>query len=472
MRHFSLFIAVFFVAQGLASPSFAKTATAAPAAARPARGAEDAAQTTQTLAVFDALYQAVRDNYPMPEFVGWQDAWVGEYRAKIAAASTREAAFELMDELVCRLNDYHTRLAWPGKPSLSGPPLRVEPVLAAKRMPEGYGIWGQTRPPLELPALAGVAIAVTEPGQGTGLEAGDEILKVGGVAVREALERAWRHAVGSTTAGRLMSAADRMMLAPAGSELRLTVRRKRGAGADGGGGEETLEKTVRVGQSISEPLIASREAEGVPVIRITHWNNEGGVNLASRFDELLAQWRERPGIIIDVRRNGGGSDDLADEITGRFIKTPVIASFSFRRRVPTQNFEFVVLTTKPRGPWHYEGRVAVLTDEGCMSACEHFVSGMVEAGALTSGTPTNGACGLIRRVDLGSGVRLNVSQTLPIHTGGIPSPDLGIAPHLWAPRRLEDLRAGRDTALEAALGWIKSQAPLPARLQPMTPLAR
>jgi hypothetical protein len=46
----------------------------------------------------------------------------------------------------------------------------------------------------------------------------------------------------------------------------------------------------------------------------------------------------------------------------------------------------------------------------------------------------------------------------PLHSGGIPSPLLGIAPHLWAPRTLADLQAGEDTALRAALRWIKAMA--------------
>src|SRR5664280_1196510 len=66
-------------------------------------------------------------------------------------------------------------------------------------------------------------------------------------------------------------------------------------------------------------------------------------------------------------------------------------------------------------------------------------------------------------LDLPDGLRLNVSQTFPLHSGGIPSPQLGIAPHLWAPRRLSDLRSGEDTALRAAIVWLKSTDVLPAR---------
>jgi C-terminal processing protease CtpA/Prc len=217
-----------------------------------------------------------------------------------------------------------------------------------------------------------------------------------------------------------------------------------------------------------ESAVSSREVDGVPVLRISHWANDRTMKLAASFDELLAQLHDRPGLVIDVRGNGGGEDDLASQVVGRFLKTPVVASVSFHRNVPSLTFERTVDRVSPCGPWRYEGRVAVLTDEGCMSACEHFVSGMAEAGALLCGTPTSGACGWIRPLDLPGGLRLNVSQTFPLHSGGIPSPQLGIAPHLWASRRLSDLRTGQDTALRAALVWLKSADPLPARFQPLT----
>lgn len=393
--------------------------------------------------------------------------WIQEYRAKISSAPTDQAAFEIMDEMVCRLNDYHTRFTWPGKRPLASPPVRVEPVLTAPRFPADYGIWGQVRPPLELPPLDRVEIAIVEAHPGSGLRAGDEILMVDGMPVIEALRRAWRRSVGSSSGGKLRSAAWRMLQGAPKSEMQLAVRRHL-PGAE----PETVTIIVRRAGDLPEPLISNREEEGVPVIRITEWDNRAGQDLIASFDQLLERARGKPGLIIDVRGNGGGSDEMASQVVGRFIRQPVVSSISFHRQAPTLKFDRTVDWTEPRGPWRYDGRVAILTDEGCMSACEHFVSGMIEAGALACGTPTSGACGWIRRIELPGGARLNVSRTFPLHTGGIPSPQLGMAPHLWAPRQLTDLRAGRDTALRAALDWLKGSAALPPRLQPMSPLSR
>jgi len=124
------------------------------------------------LAVFDSLCKSLEDNYPMLELVGWRNEWIEEFRERIARADHDEARFELMEELVCRLNDYHTRLSWPGRPRLTRPPVLVEPVLTRAELPPPYGIWGQVHPPLELPPLDDVAIAVVEAERSCGLQAG------------------------------------------------------------------------------------------------------------------------------------------------------------------------------------------------------------------------------------------------------------------------------------------------------------
>jgi C-terminal processing protease CtpA/Prc len=428
--------------------------------------AADVEHSTPPAAIFEALCKALQDNYPMLELAGLSgDQWVPEYRAKVANATSRAAAFEIMDELVCRLNDYHTHLSWPEQPRLASPPVRVEPVLTSANLPPDYGLWGMMRPPQELPPLDGVSIAVVEADPACDLKVGDEIISVGGIPARTLLERTWRHSVCSSAAGKLRAAAGQMLLGAARTDLKVIVQRHRPEG--------DVEAMVAVPRSDgpSEEVVSSREVEGVPAIRITQWVNPPGENLVERFDKALEGARNRPGLIIDVRGNGGGEDKLASQVVGRFLSRAVIASISFHRKVPSLDFERTVEWTQPRGPWRYKGRVAVLTDEGCMSACEHFVSGMIEAGALTCGTPTSGACGWIRMVELPGGARLSVSRTFPLH-GGIPSPQLGMAPYIWAPRKLADLRAGRDTALRAALAWLNSSDPLPPRLQPLSPLSR
>lgn len=152
---------------------------------------------------------------------------------------------------------------------------------------------------------------------------------------------------------------------------------------------------------------------------------------------------------VAAQREAFDKDFLAETVIGRFITRKVVASISFQRRAGTNLYEKFTNVVSPRGDWQYSGKVVVLTNEGCASACEHFVSGMYEAGALLVGTPTVGACGWSKRIELPAGVELRCSLTFPLH-GKTPSPLNGIAPHYLVTPTIEDLRAGRDIVLEKA----------------------
>ena len=154
-----------------------------------------------------------------------------------------------------------------------------------------------------------------------------------------------------------------------------------------------------------------------------------------------------------MRDNGGGSDELAEMVIGRFITQDIVCSISFLRRSGTNLYEKSIMIAEPRGPWCYEGKVAVLINAGCASACEHFVSGMYEAGALLVGTPTTGACGWSKGIDLPGGVTLRCALTFPLH-GKVPSPLHGIEPHHLVTPTIEDIRTDRDTVLEKAMALL------------------
>ena len=424
-----------------------------PAAARgaPAPAADSPAAT------LEALWKALVEHYPMKEYVGAHgDQWLEEYRPLVAAAPSRDAAFSLMEELVARFNDYHTGLAWPGQVAPSSLPLRVEPVLRVRPGSTAAAMKDAAfqpfvAAPAELGTVSPYALAVVAAAPKTGLLAGDELTAIDGVPVEAAARRAWKRARGSSRLAKLREGARRLLEWPSSTAeapalARIQVRR----------GTRIVEVEIPRGTGLGEPLVSAREVAGVPVVRIARWADGEDQRLVPAVDALLERYRSRPGLVIDVRGNGGGSDSLADEVTGRFLERPVIGSISFHRNTPTVEFRRTVEMTAPRGPWRYAGRVAVLIDEGCRSACEHFVSGMIGAGAVTVGSATDGACGWIRTVELPGDARLRVSRTFPLHAGGLPSPLQGMRAEIYVPRTLPDLRAGRDAALEAAVASVRA----------------
>jgi C-terminal processing protease CtpA/Prc len=370
----------------------------------------------------DLLWNSLKENYPMMEYAGaFDESWYEECKQRIQDMTGLYEALPVMDAmLVRRLNDYHTSLYWEGKRGLLGPSVRVG--------------WIENQ------------IVVTHCAPDLGIALGDIVLEIDGDDARERFHREWPGAFGATAYARARSACQTILEGEPGSQVKLKLSNAN---------VEVYEKVLTRGDGGGygqgpEPVISSREIDDrVGYIRIRGW---GGFSSAE-FDKLLDPLRDKPCLIVDVRDNGGGADDLAETVIGRFITRKVVASISFQRQAGTDTYEKFINVVEPRGPWCYPGKVAVLTNEGCASACEHFVSGMFEAGALLVGTPTIGACGWSKEIDLPVGVTLRCSLTFPLH-GKMPSPLHGIEPHHLVTPTIEDIRAGRDTVLEEAMALL------------------
>jgi hypothetical protein len=366
----------------------------------------------------DILWGSLKENYPMMEYAGaFDESWYEACKQEIRDMTSLYEALPVMDAmLVRRLNDYHTSLYWEGKRDLVGPPVRAGLV-------EDQIVMMQCPPEL-------------------GVACGDVVLEIDGANARERFDHVLPGAFGATAYARARSACQAIFEGEPRSQIRLKLCNRQG---------EVYEKVLTRGDGGGygfqrEPVLSSRVIDDrVGYIRIRGW---GGFS-PDEFDKLLEPLRERPCLILDVRDNGGGADGLAENVIGRFITHKVVASISFQRQAGTNTYEKFTNVVEPRGPWCYPGKVAVLINEGCASACEHFVSGMFEAGALLVGTPTTGACGWSNGIDLPGGVTLRCSLTFPLH-GKVPSPLHGIEPHHLVAPTIEDIRAGRDTVLEKA----------------------
>jgi C-terminal processing protease CtpA/Prc len=215
-----------------------------------------------------------------------------------------------------------------------------------------------------------------------------------------------------------------------------------------------------------EPAISQRRlGDSIGCIRISRWTDN---RIPEQFDQALETFKDTRGLVIDVRSNGGGNDQLADLVNGRLTAKPVVSSIDFWRKTGTDQYQRTIGWVQPRGPWTYKGRVAVLIDEASMSACEHFVSG-IEAmdWVLLVGAPTNGAGGGPTSVKLPDGTRVAISRALGFRANGVVFEGHGIPPHIYSIPTLYDLRQGRDAALELAKAWILSDRGVPARSQPL-----
>lgn len=143
--------------------------------------------------------------------------------------------------------------------------------------------------------------------------------------------------------------------------------------------------SVPLKPSPSLPDVESRTLpDGYGMIIIRSFADEAVVHA---FDEALSTFKDVPGLIIDVRQNGGGDTAVARPIMGRFIteQKPYALMRRHEGEGLTDPWTEVV---DPRGPFTYTAPVVVLTSRWSASMAEGFPMGMRGLGRATIvGTP-------------------------------------------------------------------------------------
>jgi carboxyl-terminal processing protease len=170
-------------------------------------------------------------------------------------------------------------------------------------------------------------------------------------------------------------------------------------------------------------------------------------------DAALLRFRETPGLIIDLRQNGGGDTAVARPIMGRFI-TARKPYARMRRREGDHLSDAWTETVDPRGPFTYTAPVVVLTTRWSASMAEGFPMGMRGLGRATIvGTPMMrvGAAVFPLRLDL-TGIELQYSAEPVYDVHDQPRwllrPDIEVAPR-------EDILAAGVAFLQQATGGTR-----------------
>ncbi|MDP2895979.1 MAG: S41 family peptidase [bacterium] len=393
--------------------------------------------TQERLEVLEALWTRLSEVYPALEYKGiYGREWIEPAEKRVREAKSDEEFYNILLELMATLNDTHTRIiSYPGQPR-------------------------QEAPPVELNGVEG-KVAVIRAQSDTGLSPGDVIVSVDGRPVEECLAEKVKRVCNSTERGRVREACGQLLRGAPGTTVTVIAQ-----GADGQTRSAVLRRLPNP-EFWREPVISSRQlSDSIGYIRISRW---AGENLPEEFDKALETFKSTKGIVIDVRGNGGGNGELADLVNGRLTDKPVISSIDFWRKAGSDEYQKEIGWVQPRGPWTYKGQVAVLMDEASMSSCEHFVSGVEAMGnVLLVGAPTNGAGGGPTTVQLSDGTRVAISRALGLRVNGIVFEGHGIPPHIFSVPTLDDLRKGRDAALETAKDWILSDKNVPSRTQPLS----
>ena len=169
-------------------------------------------------------------------------------------------------------------------------------------------------------------------------------------------------------------------------------------------------------------------------------------DLEKQLDAMLAEIGQAPGLILDLRANGGGGCDHA-AVFGRFLPKAEIYD-----------------RYEGSGPNPYAGPMVVIIDAGVRSAGE-TVAGMFKETrrAHTIGdSPTAGMSSSKATITVPSGlltVRFSITSNMSRYNKGKGIEGLGIPPHQLVPYLATDLAAGRDTQITTAEALLLKGTP-------------
>jgi len=181
--------------------------------------------------------------------------------------------------------------------------------------------------------------------------------------------------------------------------------------------------------------------------------------MARLWEHLMSALKDDsvPGLIIDLRSNGGGSEGLALDFAGFFFDEEIVLSTTeyFNRRTGQFEPQGLPARIKP-APTLFDGPLAVLVSPDCVSACEGFAYALHQGGRsiVVGHTPSAGAFGEVGRgqYNLPGDFSLQFPTGRPLTSDGrVLIEGEGVVPDILVPVT-EDSALGRsDAVLEAAV---------------------
>jgi carboxyl-terminal processing protease len=192
----------------------------------------------------------------------------------------------------------------------------------------------------------------------------------------------------------------------------------------------------------------------------------GDYNLMARLWEHMISALESdnvPGLIIDLRNNGGGDEGLALDFAGYFYDEDIVLwTTSYYNRL-TGQFEPQDLPAKIEpAPSLYDAPIAVLVSPDCVSACEGFAYSLHQGGRsiVVGNAPTAGAFGEVGRgqYDLPGGFSLQFPTGRPeTPDGKIVIEGVGVVPDITVPVTADSALGRTDAVLDAAVSALQAK---------------
>lgn len=206
-----------------------------------------------------------------------------------------------------------------------------------------------------------------------------------------------------------------------------------------------------------DPAMWYAMVDSFAYVAIDQWS--AGNFSVTDFDNVLDSCRSAKGIILDVRPNEGGNQDLALDVAGRFTSVSRIGSFSRVRNGPSHSdlTGLRPIWIEPRG-WTWSKPVAVLIGRTCFSSNEGFISAMQAIPSVTLiGDTTGGGSGNPKSYTFSFGWQYTVPQWIEYTADTTIIEWNGIAPDILVPTSSLELSWGVDPVFGYAMQWLEGR---------------
>ncbi len=261
-----------------------------------------------------------------------------------------------------------------------------------------------------------VRILQDNPAEKAGLAIGDVLVKVNG----------------ENTDGKSLNDTVTKIRGESGTTVKLTISR---------GGEEKDYTITR--QQVNNPSAYGEIKNNVGILTITRFDD----NTASLARAVAGDFKQKgvKGVVLDLRGNGGGYVTAAQAVAGIWLDNQLVTTERHNGQVTDE--------LKSTGTPILNGvPTVVLVNQSSASASE-IVSGALHDHKVATlvGTTTFGKGSVQKLINLDSGALLKVTVARWYTPAGVNISEKGINPDKTVPRTADDINAGRDPQLDAAL---------------------
>jgi carboxyl-terminal processing protease len=404
-------------------------------------GYQENLSDAEKIAGISKFWSEVKFNFAYPEKLvelDWDKLYLETIPRVLATKSTLEYYHELI-KLCAQLADGHTNIILPDQLSTTIPPLRTALV-------EGHVL---------------ILEVLSDSLKARGLKTGTEILEIDG-------QQAIAYAKQNIEPYQSVVTQQYLQTRTFGYELlrgpgARTVRLKL-LDAQGNTSDFELQRGGYWDIRMPPPIEFSMLANGtIAYVALNDFSTEAVIKL---WAQIVPKVPGSTGLILDLRRNGGGDSSVAYEILKSLLSKPAATSRSLIRRYSpaerAHNLVSIDWTEIPSAEIKpqdgaYAKPIIVLAGPETFSAAENFLLAWKNSGrGPIMGEPSAGSTGAQIFFQLPGGGNARVCIKRDTFPDGREWVGKGIFPDILVQPSLVDIRLGKDTVLEKALDYLHS----------------